>query len=425
MNAISSVAMGLFAVLLGVQSSSAQVAVPDFPYAAATRPATQPKVSRYVTKRFKVTSSFIKNSTTHLEFAGGLADGIEIGQTAVLHRGFDFLANVKVNGVDKAKSSGWIDIKKSGAPISVRVGDELFIRMLTPAGAMLDQADKLQRKGEAAKAQALYEKVIAGYGGSGMAAEAMWSMAQMSRAKKDTAAEIEWLRKCAGTEKVKGDDMLGEAGSYARPSAIERLAQIYFLRKDWKKALEYAKAMEVFGWCGTGAAAFEADKSYYIAVCQLRLGQVDEAMKVIEPHVFDARSLDMNGLDEYRYMVLMCDFADETGKLDEFEGRLKKNPWKGVSRSHGAQVGLEYIELLRMMRSKDPRLLERLKKLTRDEGGAHAYQVYFGLLARIGSKEAMDFISSMATSNVYGERRYAAQAVLEELNVAAPQRKTN
>ena len=88
-------------------------------------------------------------------------------------------------------------------------------------------------------------------------------------------------------------------------------------------------------------------------------------------------------------------------------------------------MGLEYIELLRMMRSKDPRLLERLKKLTRDEGGAHAYQVYFGLLARIGSKEAMDFISSMATSNVYGERRYAAQAVLEELNVAAPQRKTN
>jgi hypothetical protein len=294
----------------------------------------------------------------------------------------------------------------------------------SPAWAMLGQAGMLQANGETGKAQALYEEVIARYGGSGMAAEAMSGMAQICRAKKDTAAEIEWLKKCAETEKIEGD-VSGKAGGYARPGAIERLARIHFLRKDWKKALGYAEAMEVYGWCGNGQDAIAADKGYYITVCQLRLGQVAEAMKTIEPRVFGAKLRDLNGLDDYRYMVLMCDFADENGKIDEFEGRLKKNPWKGMSPSHGSQVGLEYIELLRMLRSKAPGLLERLKTLIREEGGCRAYGAYFGLLARIGSKEAMDFISSMATGKVYGGRRYAAEAVLEELDAAAPQRKTD
>ena len=298
-------------------------------------------------------------------------------------------------------------------------------RSTTEAGKLLEAASQLTQKDPAA-AEKLYEQVALRYPGSPVATQAMWRISQICHQRKDADAELRWLEKCAATDPIPRDTW-GENGGYARPASIERLAHVYFAKRQWKTALKWAQAMEVYGWCGNGAAAIQASQKYLIAACQLRLGQTAEAMATIEPQALDGKCRDINGYD-YRCMILLCDYARENGKLDELEARLKKNPWKEEyarpsAPMRGSQVGLDYIELTRMVDRKDPAVIDKIKSVLKWEEPWQLRQAYSRLLARMGSKEALAVMDAWLKQGYYFEwdREYVEAALAEAATRPATQ----
>jgi tetratricopeptide (TPR) repeat protein len=136
---------------------------------------------------------------------------------------------------------------------------------------------------------------------------------------------------------------------FLQSEANRRIAEHYTQRANWPEALRWWTAYKPRSSCGNCQAAMQGERAYQMAVCQRKLGRVDEALKTLSPYVYEPHWL---GGPSLQISMMVVKIHAERGQLRALEPRLRQALAKSKQAS-GAKMALDYLALLRMAHRKD------------------------------------------------------------------------
>lgn len=194
--------------------------------------------------------------------------------------------------------------------------------------------------------------------------------------------------------------------------AHEWLGKHYEKKRNWEEALTWWKAWQPRSWCGTCMWSMEARKTRGIAQCLLKLGKTDEALKTIEPAVFEGES----GRNA-ELAVMLVDIYRASGKLPSLEAKLQAALRKNKQNS-AANTARDYIAMVRQAEQGDTEALwKRLEGDPCPDDGLHwpAAQAA-ALLAAIPEKT-----KPLAMSKLGGEGNQPPWAAVILARIKAPE----
>lgn len=193
------------------------------------------------------------------------------------------------------------------------------------------------------KALAILQEIVQRYPGGGTASMAWLGMGEVYEKLGQEAQMVEAYKNAAAAPSAETQTNIMDA-SDTRNRAHQWLGTYYMMKKqDWPEALKWWGTWEPRSWCGTCAASMNSRKAHSIAVCLVKMGKADEALKTLEPMVFEDKFF--CGAD---IAILLVDLYRDRGKLGEVEARLQK-----ARECFGAKLASEYVALIRMAEKGD------------------------------------------------------------------------
>lgn len=145
----------------------------------------------------------------------------------------------------------------------------------------------------------------------------------------------------------------GRNGLMANPfanfknEASNRLTEIYILKKDFKKALEYAELNKKYPYQHFCGNAIEADKIYNAKIygeIYYGLGNTKKALSYLLPKIFENGFANNSNLVELTYNILFKEFEPQFIKK-EFEKSIQ-NFYSRKSTEYTIERNLYYINFL-------------------------------------------------------------------------------
>jgi tetratricopeptide (TPR) repeat protein len=129
--------------------------------------------------------------------------------------------------------------------------------------------------------EALLREVVRDYADTPTASRAMLGLAEVCAARKDFAQERDWLLKCAEFNQT---DPTGRGimdTDNTRSLAHQRLAAAYERDGQWTEAHRWWSQWSPASWCGTCEGSMRASRFQHLAMCKLRLGEHEAAVRYL------------------------------------------------------------------------------------------------------------------------------------------------
>ena len=211
-------------------------------------------------------------------------------------------------------------------------------------------------------------KEVAGRGAATpAAARAYLAMTDIYSRLGDERHLIEALKAVASLPPAETPDaFLGASDS--RDQAAERLAAYYTNKGNWTEALRWWEGLKARTSCPLCRADIEARRAVGIALCLVRLGKTDEALKTLEPMVLDPK-----GPCPPEAAVLVVDVYRERRQLAAIEARLQEALAKSAANA-GARAGLDYVRMVRLADGGDAAALWAILEGHPADGAGLAWQ---------------------------------------------------
>ncbi len=157
---------------------------------------------------------------------------------------------------------------------------------------------------------------------------------------------VEAYRTAAGKPTVETQTNIMDASDTSN-RAHEWLGRYCEKKRNWEEALTWWKAWRPRSWCGTCAWGMEARKTRGITLCLLKLGRTDEALRSVEPVVFQREEVSSPEL-----AILLVDIYRGKGALPSLEAKLQATLRKN-ERNSAASAARDYIAMIRMAEQGD------------------------------------------------------------------------
>ena len=195
-------------------------------------------------------------------------------------------------------------------------------------------------------ALAILTEIVKRFGQGGAAPMAYLGMGEVYEKLGREAKAVEAYKMAAAKPPVETRTNIMDA-SDTRNRAHVWLGTHYMKKQDWAEALKWWQAWRPRSWCGTCQAGMESRKAHAVAVCLVKAGKTDEALKALEPFVLRDHFASRTDV-----AVMLVDLYRGRGKLGEIEARLREALAKSPHNA-AAKTGIEYVALLRLAEKKD------------------------------------------------------------------------
>lgn len=198
-----------------------------------------------------------------------------------------------------------------------------------------------------------FEEFIEKYPKSKLYYKALYNLAKISsKLEYYEDDEIKYLNMILSSD-ANDKENSGRNGLMANPfanfknEASNRLTEIYILKKDFKKALEYAELNKKYPYQHFCGNAIEADKIYNAKIygeIYYGLGNTKKALSYLLPKIFENGFANNSNLVELTYNILFKEFEPQFIKK-EFEKSIQ-NFYSRKSTEYTIERNLYYINFL-------------------------------------------------------------------------------